>query len=73
MPRFPNACAPLAGVLPAVLRRSKAEAALLVVHLPAADRERLRTALLCLHCTQCTAGASLPTVLVWRILNLALA
>ena len=41
--RVPSPCPRLAAVLPAVLERSEAEAALLVRRLPPADRKRLRT------------------------------
>lgn len=68
---FPSPCAGLGGVLPAVLQRSEAEAALLVAHLPAADRERLQTAALCLHRAQQQVGVSLPLALLWHILALA--
>ena len=68
----PSPWAGLATALPAVLERSPAEAALLVAHLPTAERRRLRTAALALHRTQAVAGAALPQPLVWRILTLAL-
>ena len=71
--QFPAPCAGLGAALPAVLRRSEAEAALLVARLPAADRERLRTAALCLGRCQQQAGVSLPLALAWHILALGVA
>ena len=56
----PTPCANLAPALPAVLARSAAEAGLLVQHLPLADRERLRTAALCLARLQRRHDLSLP-------------
>ena len=66
----PSPCPGLAAALPAVYRRSAAEAALLVAHLPPADRLRLRTAALCLTCTQNQLHVHLPGPLVGRILSL---
>ena len=43
---------------------------LLAAHLPAADRQRLRTAALALVCTQRHAGVLLPAPLVGRCLAL---
>jgi len=63
----PPPCPGLAAALPYVLVRSAAEAALLVAHLPAAERSRLRTAALCLHRAQAVAGVALPQPLVWHI------
>ncbi|KAI7839790.1 hypothetical protein COHA_006589 [Chlorella ohadii] len=45
----PSPCHGLAAALPAVLERSKAEAGQLVAHLSTRQRQRLRTAALCLH------------------------
>jgi len=64
----PSPCPGLAAALPYVLARSAAEAALLVAHLPAAERSRLRTAALCLHRAQAVAGVALLEPLLWRIL-----
>ena len=47
--RFPAPCSGLLRALPAALRRSEAEATLLVARLPCSDRERLQGALRCLH------------------------
>ena len=47
--RFPPACNGLLRALPAVLRRSEAEAGLLVARLPSSDRARLQGALRYLH------------------------
>ena len=66
----PSPCPGLAAVLPIVFGRSPAEAALLVAHLPPADRDRLRTAALCLTRTQNQLGLELPGLLVGRILSL---
>lgn len=71
--RVPSPCPGLHRVLPAVLARSKAEAALLVRHLPADDRERLRTAALCLARAQRVSGLPLPAEHLGRIMALALA
>lgn len=46
---MPDPCPGLGDALPAVLAHSEVEAALLVAHLPAAGRERLRMAALCLR------------------------
>lgn len=70
---LPAPCDGLAALLPAVLRRSVAEAALLVPHLPAADRRRLRAAALALHRSQARLRLHLPGELAGRILALALA
>lgn len=64
----PSPCPGLAAALLSVLQRSPAEAALLVTHLPAAERCRLSAAAMCLHRTQAVAGIALPQPLVWRIL-----
>lgn len=64
----PSLCAALRAALPAVLRRSEAEAALLLAHLPPAARERLRTAAQCLQ----QAGVRLPEPLVRGILAFCL-
>ena len=65
----PSPCAGLAAALPVVFRRSAAEAALLVAHLPPADQHRLRTAALCLTRTQNQLHMHLPAPLVGRILS----
>ena len=68
--RVPSPCPGLAAVLPVVFRCSGAEAALLVAHLPPADRDRLRTAALCLNRRQHELGIYLPGPLVGCILSL---
>ena len=70
---IPSPCPGLAAALPAVLKRSTAEAALLLARLPEAERCRLRTGALCLHRAQTVAGLALPQPLVWRILAAAMA
>lgn len=55
-----DSCPSLGAALPAVLRRSEAEAGQLVRCLPPADQERLRTAALCLACTQHLTGPAMP-------------
>lgn len=70
---IPSPCPALAAVLPTVLRRSEAEAALLVARLPDIKRRRLRTAALALHRAQAEAGVALPQPLIWRILASSLA
>ncbi|PSC70319.1 ankyrin repeat PH and SEC7 domain containing [Micractinium conductrix] len=69
----PAPCAGLGAALPAVLERSVGEAALLVQHLPAADKARLRTAALCLRRGHQGASAPLHTPIVWRLLALCVA
>lgn len=64
----PSPCPGLASSLPDVLARSPLEAAMLVAHLPADERSRLRTAALCLHRAQADFQVALPQPLVWRIL-----
>ena len=66
--RVPAPCTGLGAALPAVLARSEAEAALLVAHLPAADRQRLRTAALCLRRTERVHGVDLPPALLRALL-----
>ena len=66
----PSPCPGLGTVLPAVLARSQAEAALLVARLPAADRARLRTFALCLNRLQRQLGVALPGAVAGRILAL---
>ena len=61
--RVPAPCPGLGAALPAVLARSEAEAAALVAHLPAADRERLRTAVLGLARAQRRCRVHLPAEL----------
>lgn len=68
--RVPTPCPGLAAALPAVLARSEAGAALLVRHLPAGDRERLRTAAQCVRRTGRVLGSALPAPVV-RLLLLA--
>lgn len=69
----PAPCPGLAAALPAVQQRSEAEAALLVARLPAADKQRLRTAALCLaHAERHGRLPPLPTPLVARLLALSL-
>ncbi|PRW33268.1 hypothetical protein C2E21_7900 [Chlorella sorokiniana] len=70
---IPSLCPSLAAVLPTVLRRSEAEAALLVARLPDIKRRRLRIGVLCLHHMQAEAGVVLPQPLVWRTLTDSLA
>jgi len=69
----PLPCPSMGAALPAVLERSVEEAALLVGHLPVADRQRLQAAALCL--AQCCARqqASLPVPIMWHILALSAA
>ena len=69
---MPSSCAGLGAALPAVLRRSEAEAALLVARLPPAAQQRLRTVALCLVRTH-SLSAPLPTPLVHEWLALAVA
>lgn len=61
--RVPAPSPGLGAVLPAVLMRSKAEAEALVAHLPEADRQRLRTAALCLARAQRRCRVHLPAEL----------
>ncbi|KAL4425174.1 hypothetical protein ABPG75_009190 [Micractinium tetrahymenae] len=69
--QVPSPCAGLGAALPAVLERSTAEAALLVQHLCAEERARLRAAAICL--SQGRGLPALPTPLLLRVLALALA
>lgn len=69
--RVPAPCAGLGAALPAVLEQSPAEAALLVQHLPPAERQRLHIAALCLARAQRVHCAGLPPVALGRILALA--
>ena len=66
--RIPTPCAGLGAALPAVLARSTEEAAMLVGHLPPADRERLHAAALALGRLQRDLSAPVPTPLMWRLL-----
>lgn len=68
----PAPCPGLEAALPAVLARSDAEAALLVARLPAAERERLRVAALCLRRTERVHGLPLPPAVVRPLLLAAL-
>lgn len=69
----PDPCAGLGAALPPTLERSADEAALLVARLPAADRQRLHTAALCLARVQPELRLQLPTPCVWRMLALSAA
>ena len=71
--RVPSPCPSLGAALPAVLARSEAEAALLVRHLPRADRERLRVAALSVRLTQNCSGVHLPAELAAAALALGMA
>lgn len=66
--RVPSPCPALGAALPAVLERGEDEAALLVQRLPAAERERLRTAALCLRRVERSGDVSLPTAIVRSLL-----
>lgn len=66
----PNPRLSLASLVPAVLARSEAEAAVRVAHLPADDKACLRTAALCLHRSEETMELQLPREVVQRILSL---
>ena len=67
---LPSPSPGLAAALPVVFRRSPAEAALLVAHLPPADSARLRTLALCLTRRQQELCVYLPGPLLGRILSL---
>lgn len=70
----PSPCPGLGTTLPAVLRRSEAEAALLVRHLPVAEVQRLRTFALCLARRQRQAGMpELPAPITAHLLALSVA
>ena len=69
--RVPAPCPALGAALPVVLARSAAEAALLVGHLPAEVRQRLRTGALCLARAQRECLVELPAVLTGQMLALA--
>lgn len=69
----PPRCPGLSAALPAVRKRSPAEAALLVARLPAAEQARARCAALCLARAQREAGVELPPALLTHILGAALA
>ena len=67
--RVPTPCPGLGTALPAVLERSASEAALLVRHLPRADRKRLRSLACCLERGQRQGHLPpLPTDIVWHLL-----
>lgn len=66
--RVPAPCAGLVAALPVVLERSVEEAAMLVRHLPPADREQLQTAALCLARSQRVHRVHLPSSIVWHLL-----
>ncbi len=72
--RVPMPCAALGTALPAMLKRSAAEAGLLVAHLPPADGQRLCVAALSLHRLQGTLELSppVPADLIGRMLALSL-
>ena len=69
--RVPAPCPALGAALPAVLARSVAEAALLVVRLPAEARQRLRAGAMSLGRAQRVHDAELPAALVGLVLALA--
>lgn len=69
--RVPTPCPGLGVALPAVLGRSEAEAALLVCHLPAGDRECLRTAALCMKRVERRRRLNLPGEVVRSVLAAA--
>ena len=69
--RMPPSCPGLGTALPAVLKRSVAEAALLVARLPVEARQCLRTAALCLGRAQRERHIELPAALVGQVLALA--
>ena len=69
--RVPAPCPALGAALPTVLARSATEAALLVCHLPAEARQRLRTAALCLGRAQREHDLEVPAALVGQVLALA--
>ena len=71
--RVPAPCPGLGAALPAVLARSEAEAALLAARLPAADRERLHTAALCLRRVEREHGLDLPPAILRLLLPAAVA
>ena len=58
--QLPAPCPGLGAALPAVLARSEAEAAQLVARLPPADKQRLRTAALCIGRVERSGGLHLP-------------
>ena len=68
--RVPTPCPGLGRALPAVLRRSEADAGRLVARLAAADWQRLRTFAASLHRAQKEEGVDLPAPLVRHILSL---
>lgn len=70
---MPTPCPGLARALPAVLERSAAEATQLVQHLPAEERERLRTAALALARLQRRHRIALPAPLLRACLAQCLA
>ncbi len=68
---LPDELPGLEAALPAVLARSEAEAACLMVHLPAAERERVRAALLSLARLQGCTQLSIPAHALQHIVSLA--
>ena len=70
--QLPAPCPGLGAALPAVLARSEAEAAQLVAHLPPADKQRLRTAALCIRRVERSGGLHLPAELQRPLLLAAL-
>lgn len=71
--RVPSCCPGIGAALPAVLRRSPAEAALLVRHLPRSTRHRLRAAARCLARAQRQVGVQLPALIVGHAMALSAA
>lgn len=69
--RVPVPCPGLSAALPAVLARSEAEAGHLVRCLPAADRQRLRTAAQCIRRVERRWRLSLPSELLRPLLAAA--
>lgn len=69
----PTPCPRLGGALPAVLGRFAEEASHLVRHLPAADRQRLRTAALCLARAERQLVQPLPPTIMESLLAAAAA
>ena len=70
--RVPAPCPGMAAVLPAVLRRSVAEAAALARCLPVGQRRRVSTAALCLQLWERRQGGQLPADILRPLLLAAL-
>ena len=66
----PAACQGLGRALPAALEHSTAQAAHVVHRLPAADKQRLRTAALCLARAQRVTRVALPGEVAARVMAL---